>query len=207
MSKAKRPRPKKDETLRTRCRKLFRLTPIQLTFAWRQVTEKESGTASYVAALAELGRTTKSPEVQASKMLKLPKAQEAMAWFRRELGILAGESAEETSAALRRAKILRFLEAVLDGNLDDVFPEGLTLEWRELPREVKALIRKIKRIPIVEKGEVIDYREEIELHDPLRAADTINKMDGNYTTQVDPNLQALLDRLAVHAAARKAKGS
>lgn len=204
MSKAK--RPQAEESLRERCRKLFKLTPIQATVAWRQVTEHESHTASYAAALAERGKVTKTPEVQVSKLLRLTKVREAIAWLRRELGILAEEKAEETSAALRRAKILRMLEAHVDGNLDDVFAGALELRWTKISRETKALLRKVKKVPVIEKGKVLAYREEVELHDPQKAADIINRMDGNYITQVDPNIQALLDRLAIHAAARKAKG-
>lgn len=194
------------ESIRERCRKLFRLTALQLGFAWRQVTEVgEPQTTSYSKTLAELGRSSKSPEVQASNMVRLPKVVAAMSWLREELGILAREKSEETSAALRRAKILRLLESHADGNLDDVFPEDLELRWEVMPREVKALVKKVKKIPIVEKGEVVGYREEVELHDPQKAADLINRMDGNYKTETDPALLALLERLRPLAAEEKAE--
>lgn len=121
---------------------------------------------------------------------------------------LAERCEDERDAQLERLK--RYAR----GSLADIYPDSLELgedEWKRLPREIKDLISEIV-VENVTEGKEDDMRYvrrvKIRLEPRMAAEKMLAQLGGWFAAKKeDPEIKALLERLAIHAAARKAKGS
>lgn len=171
-------------TIRDQLRERFGLTVKSAEFALLQAakTPLDQRTDAQRYAAAGFKARGASAAVQACRMLKKSKFQEAVAWAREELGLLAAEHEEERKTALDRRRAVELLENLGEGHLGKVLGREVVLteeRWQELPEDV---IRLIKSWEVDERldgeGNLIGRRIKFKTHDPTVALRILGQMEG-----------------------------